>query len=101
MNWFNGSEDDLKLQFGMDSQISGETAGFSKNIGSINSNGPHNKVGVEVNLDDLDNFFRGDFQEPHKQHRHIQVQREMTDEFTGKDDNNVKEEEWIKMYFLQ
>ena len=101
MNWFNGSEDDLKLRFGMDSQIRGETAGFSKNIGSKNSNGQHFKTGAEVNLDDLDNFFRGDFQEPHKQHRHIQVQREKTDEFTGNDDNNVKEEEWIKMYFLQ
>ena len=101
VHWFNGSEEDLIRGYGLHSLKTGNSASTEKSIHQPFSSDYGDETPEYTAFDDLDNFFRGDFQEPKKQHRHTQVMREKNDENTGKDDNNIKEEEWIKMYFLQ
>ncbi|MCD6356393.1 MAG: hypothetical protein J7L66_03810, partial [Anaerolineaceae bacterium] len=59
-----------------------------------------------ININKISDY-RGDFQEPMRQHRHIQMQRKAhTTEIQRKNAMRnaqipQKEEDWIKKYFLQ
>jgi len=103
LNWFNGSFEELERKF---------VAGDNSYSNKIEPDKDANQEILEVNTGakfrpyaKIQNSFRGDFQEPSRQRRTIQPQKEKTARTTRKtiwkSNNRQREEEWIRTYFLQ
>ncbi len=103
LNWFNGSFEELERKF---------VAGDNSYQNTIEPDKDANQEILEVNTGakfrpfaKIQNSFRGDYQEPSRQRRIIQPQKEKiartTRKTIWKSNNRQREEEWIRTYFLQ
>jgi GH25 family lysozyme M1 (1,4-beta-N-acetylmuramidase) len=103
LNWFNGSIEELERKY-----VIGENSYPNKvePIQDIDQKIMEVDAGAKIHpVGQIQNMFRGDFQEPLHQRRNFQPQNE---KITGRNHksfqesgNNQREEDWIKEYFLQ
>ena len=103
LNWFNGSVEELERKFVVgDNSYPDEVEPdleVDQEISEINSEAKYRPI------TQIQNMFRGDFQEPTHQRRIIQPQNEKIVSRKNRpireSDNHQIEEEWIRAYFLQ
>jgi GH25 family lysozyme M1 (1,4-beta-N-acetylmuramidase) len=103
LNWFNGSIEELERKY-----VIGENSYPNKvePIQDIDQKIMEVDAGAKIHpVGQIQNMFRGDFQEPLHQRRNFQQQNE---KITGRNHksfqesgNHQREEDWIKEYFLQ
>ena len=103
LNWFNGSVEELERKY-----VIGDNS-YPDKVEPIPD---ENQETLEANsgakfspITQIQNMFRGDFQEPTHQRRIVQPQNEKiarTNQGSIRgSDNYQREEEWIKTYFIQ
>ncbi len=103
LNWFNGSVEELERKY---------VIGDNSYPDTVEPVPDQNQETLEANsgakyrpVEQMQNMFRGDFQEPTNQRRIIQAQNEIiasrNQKPVLKSDNHQSEEEWIRAYFLQ
>lgn len=103
LNWFNGSLEELERKY-----VVNENSYPSKVEPDQNTNRENFEINAVPKIspaEQMQNTFRGDFQEPSHQHMIIQSKNEKLTrrnrKAIPKSNNHMREEEWIRTYFLQ